>query len=377
MNRMMRALLALVLVAAALASPGTTAPQARADEEVPDEELYGASMYFPVVGENYYTDTFGAPRSGERTHEGVDIMSEKMTPVVAVASGTVGWMQDEQGGNCCALELNHDDGWESWYIHLNNDTIDTDDGLGWGFAPGIERGVHVEAGQLIAYVGDSGNAEEAGSHLHFELHDPDGVVVNPTPHVDAAIVITDPFETPGIPRNDYFRDDNDSVHEADIDKIAELGITKGCNPPINDMYCPGREISRGEMAAFLRRNLELPDAETDYFTDDTDSVFQGDIDALAEVGIAFGCTETEYCPGEPLLRDELAELFVRAYGFENPEGIDFFTDDDGNRFETSINAMAVHEVTLGCNPPENTEYCPDRPLSRAEMASFFVRALDL
>ncbi|MGA9597133.1 MAG: M23 family metallopeptidase [Acidimicrobiia bacterium] len=369
MNGRMRALLAFALVTATLASAGTTAPQARADEE-----LYGASMIFPVVGENYYSDTFGAPRSGGRTHEGVDIMADKMIPVVAVASGTVGWMHDEQGGDCCAMALNHDDGWESWYIHLNNDTPGTDDGLGWGFAPGIESGVHVEAGQLIGYVGDSGNAEEVHSHLHFELHMPDGTVVNPTPQVDAAIRITAPLDSPN---HDAFRDDDNSVHEANINKIAAVGITKGCNPPVNDMYCPEREITRGEMAAFLRRNLDLPDTETDYFTDDTGSVFHADIDALAEAGIGFGCTETEYCPDQPLLRDELAELFVRAYGFEAPNGTDFFVDDDGNQFEASINAMAANEITLGCNPPDNTEYCPARPLTRAEMASFFARALGL
>jgi putative cell wall-binding protein len=113
-------------------------------------------------------------------------MAAKMVPVVAAQSGTVGWMHDERGGNCCAMALRHDDGWESWYIHLNNDTPGTDDGLGWGFAPGIEHGVHVTKGQLIGYVGDSGNAEWTGSHLHFELHDPSGAPVNPYPHLVAA-----------------------------------------------------------------------------------------------------------------------------------------------------------------------------------------------
>ena len=148
MNGMMRALLALVLVAAALAAPGMTAPQARADEE-----LYGASMYFPVVGENYYTDTFGAPRSGGRTHQGVDIMADKMTPVIAVASGTVGWMHNEQGGDCCAMELKHDDGWVSWYIHLNNDTPGTDD-------EPVQRWQQKEV------------EEEEAEHRHDEPHHP-------------------------------------------------------------------------------------------------------------------------------------------------------------------------------------------------------------
>jgi len=148
-------------------------------------------MYFPVVGQVHYSNDYGDPR-GNRTHQGIDIMSDegKGIPVVAVASGEVGWMDDEQGGDCCAMALNHDDGWVSWYIHLNNDTPGTDDGQGWGFAPGIEPGVHVEAGQVIGYVGDSGNAESAPPHLHFELHEPDGSSsgspINPYPHLQAA-----------------------------------------------------------------------------------------------------------------------------------------------------------------------------------------------
>ncbi|MCP3995475.1 MAG: M23 family metallopeptidase [bacterium] len=368
MNGMMRATLALVLIAGALASPSTTAPAEAAEGD------YGATIYFPVVGENHYSDTFGAARSGGRSHHGVDIMAAKMTPVVAVADGTVGWMHNDQGGNCCAMELNHDDGWESWYIHLNNDTPGTDDGQGFGFASGVVPGAHVFAGQLIGWVGDSGNAEWTGSHLHFELHTPSGAVINPTPEVDAAIKLEAPLDTP---YQGSFRDDDFSVHQGNIDKIAAAEITKGCNPPENDLYCPERKITRGEMTAFLRRNLELPDAEEDFFTDDGESIFHADINALAAAGIAFGCTEDEYCPNDPLLREELAELLVLAYGFENPDGTDFFGDDDGNRFEASINAMASNEITLGCNPPDNDQYCPQRELNRAEMASFFVRALGL
>jgi murein DD-endopeptidase MepM/ murein hydrolase activator NlpD len=113
-------------------------------------------------------------------------MADKMTPILAVAPGTVGWVLDEQGGKCCAMALNHDDGWRTWYIHMNNDMLGTDDGMGWGFAPGIVPGVHVEAGQLIGYVGDSGNAETTRPHLHFELQRPDGEVVDPYEHLRAA-----------------------------------------------------------------------------------------------------------------------------------------------------------------------------------------------
>lgn len=160
----------------------------------PAEASETYEMYFPIAGTYRYSDTWGAPRSGGRSHTGTDIIADKMEVVVAVASGTIGWMHDELGGKCCAMALQHDDGWQSWYIHLNNDTPGTDDGQGWGFAPGIAPGVHVEAGQFIGWVGDSGNAEHTISHVHFELHQPDGQKVNPYPHLIAATELDEPID---------------------------------------------------------------------------------------------------------------------------------------------------------------------------------------
>ena len=153
-----------------------------------DEATGIYEMIFPVAGDNDYDDTWGACRGSgcRRSHQGTDIMADKMVPIMAVAAGTVGWVLDQQGGRCCAMAINHDDGWRTWYIHMNNDTPGTDDGMGWGFAPGIEPGVHVEAGQIIGYVGDSGNAETTPPHLHFELQRPDGEEINPYDHLRAA-----------------------------------------------------------------------------------------------------------------------------------------------------------------------------------------------
>ena len=185
-----RLLTALSVLLALLATPGA----AGAQEVDPGNVGEVHDIVFPIVGDHYYSDTWGAPRGGgTRTHEGTDIMADKMVPVVAVADGTVGWMHAEQGGKCCAMALYHDDGWASWYIHLNNDTPGTDDGLGWGFAEGIERGVHVTAGQLIGYVGDSGNAEWTAPHVHFELHRPDGLKINPYPSLVAAQQLVAPL----------------------------------------------------------------------------------------------------------------------------------------------------------------------------------------
>ena len=140
-------------------------------------------LTFPVGGEDIFLADdevlgFGACRDGcARRHEGVDILAPKMTPVYAAADATVYWL----GASCCSVSLQHDDGWQSWYIHLNNDTEGTDDGLGWGIADGIVPGARVTAGQLIGWVGDSGNAEDTTPHLHFELHAPGGIKVDPYP----------------------------------------------------------------------------------------------------------------------------------------------------------------------------------------------------
>jgi hypothetical protein len=324
-------------------------------------------IVFPVQGPNYYTDTFDDCRGGSdcpRRHEATDIMTYgvKGVPVVAAADGVVKWI----GTTCCYLAIDHGGGWATWYIHLNNDTPGTDDGLGWGIADGIEVGTPVSAGQLIGWVGDSGNAESTDPHLHFEIWEGDHRI-NPYPYLliaDGAL-------------SDQFTDDDESVHEADIEKIFAAGITKGCNPPTNDHYCPDQSVTRGQMAAFIRRWLALPGSSSDYYSDDDDNIFEGDINALTEAGIAFGCGPDSYCPDAPLLREEFAEMFTRAFGYTNPDGTDWFIDDDDSRFEAAINALKAADVTKGCNPPDNTRFCPYSPVSRAQLASFFVRALDL
>jgi hypothetical protein len=283
-------------------------------------------------------------------------------PVVAAADGVVDWMSS----SCCAFSLDHGNGWETWYIHLNNDTPGTDDGQGWGIADGIEKGTAVSAGQLIGWVGDSGNAEWTAPHLHFEIKR-DGVPINPYPYLLAAQAKT----------RGQFIDDDYSKHEEDIEKIYAAGITIGCNPPQNSEFCPEDWVSRGQMSAFIRRWFQLPSSEIDYYTDDDGTTFEDDINALTEAGIAFGCETDAFCSDEPLMREEFAEMFVRAFGYTNPDGIDWHVDDDDSVFEDSINALRAAGVTLGCNPPDNTEFCPYRGVEREEMASFFVRALDL
>lgn len=176
-----------------------------------------------------------------------------------------------------------------------------------------------------------------------------------------------------------FGDDNGSVHELNIALLAASEITAGCNPPDNDSFCPDGETTRGEMAAFLVRALDLPASDEDIFTDDEGSVFEGNINALAAAGVTKGCNppeNDEFCPDRSVSRAEMAAFLVRGLSLA-ASADDAFTDDDGSIFESDINSLAAAGITKGCNPPVNDNYCPDGATTRGEMASFLVRALKL
>lgn len=175
-----------------------------------------------------------------------------------------------------------------------------------------------------------------------------------------------------------FSDDNASVHELDIAALAAAGITRGCNPPDNDEFCPDDPTTRGQMAAFLNRALDLDMADQDAFIDDDDSVFEADIDAIAAADITRGCNppdNDEFCPEELVTRGQMAAFLVRALGLP-ASGDDAFVDDDDSVFESDINALAAAGITRGCNPPDNDEFCPDDDVTRGQMASFLVRGLE-
>ncbi len=139
-------------------------------------------LVFPIVGSSYFYAGFGACRDNcTREHHGIDIMTRdwRGLPVVAAQDGTVTSVTYDEGNAGCAVHIRHRDRWETRYLHLNNDTPGSDD-IGFPCpAPGIEPGVKVKAGQIIAYVGDSGNAETTPPHLHFELRTPSGHPVDP------------------------------------------------------------------------------------------------------------------------------------------------------------------------------------------------------
>lgn len=181
------------------------------------------------------------------------------------------------------------------------------------------------------------------------------------------------------PPGDPFVDDNDSVHEGFINALSAAGITQGCNPPSNTLFCPQDLITRAQMASFLQRALDLDPEPTDWFVDDAGSIHQDNINAIAAVGITRGCNpplNDQFCPYEAVTRAQMASFLVRALELA-PASDDAFVDDAGSIHESDINSIAAAGITLGCNPPANDRFCPARPVTRQEMASLLGRALGL
>ncbi|MFQ5555573.1 MAG: hypothetical protein ACE5GC_09440 [Acidimicrobiia bacterium] len=184
-----------------------------------------------------------------------------------------------------------------------------------------------------------------------------------------------------LPPGGSFSDDNGNVHEGSIEAIAAEAITRGCNPPANDLYCPSGTVTRGQMAAFLVRALGLTDNGVgNLFIDDDDSIFETDIDKLGTAAITRGCNppvNDQFCPDGNVTRGQMAAFLVRAFGYSDNGGGNLFIDDNDSIFETDIDKLGTAGVTRGCNPPTNDRYCPNALVQRDQMASFLTRALGL
>lgn len=128
------------------------------------------NLVCPINGFTTFTDTWGAPRSGGRTHQGVDMLAARGTPAVAIESGTILRLGNSSLGGI-TIWLTGVSGDEYYYAHLD------------GWAPGLSVGQSVAAGELVGTVGSSGNASYTVPHLHFELHPGGGSAVNPYPLV--------------------------------------------------------------------------------------------------------------------------------------------------------------------------------------------------
>jgi hypothetical protein len=173
----------------------------------------------------------------------------------------------------------------------------------------------------------------------------------------------------GLGPEGAFPDVAASVHRTNITLIALAGITVGND---DGTYAPEDPVTRGQMAAFLRRTLDLPNVTTDFFSDDEDSIFEGDINAVAAYGIARGFGGN-FAPDDPVTRGQMAAFLNRT--FDLPAGgTTPFTDIATSEFADDIAAIYDAGVTVGTGP---TTFSPDDPVTRGQMASFIARALGL
>ncbi len=140
----------------------------------------------------------------------------------------------------------------------------------------------------------------------------------------------------------------------------------------SDKFCPNGLVTRAQMATFLARALDLPSTHHDYFTDDDGSVHEARINALAASGITAGCASHRFCPNGLVTRAQMATFLARALDLPSAHH-DYFTDDDGSVHEARINALAASGITHGCG---TSTFCPDGRVTRGQMAAFLHRALE-
>ncbi|MEX0880318.1 MAG: S-layer homology domain-containing protein [Thermoanaerobaculia bacterium] len=156
-----------------------------------------------------------------------------------------------------------------------------------------------------------------------------------------------------------------------IEQLSDEGITAGCG---NDNYCPNSPNTRGQMAAFLVRTFDLPVSR---FTDTPPShPFYDFIENLARNGITNGCGGGRYCPASSVTRAQMAVFILKSkYGsayLPPPATGAVFSDVPANAFAASwIEQLAEENITEGCG---NGKYCPNSPVTRAQMAVFLLRA---
>jgi len=139
-------------------------------------------------------------------------------------------------------------------------------------------------------------------------------------------------------------------------------------------FCPNRNATRATAARAVAEMLDLPSSSRRHFSD-VRGTHAGAINALADAGIVVGCAETRFCPNAPLSRAQLASLLERALDDLAPLAGTQFTDLPADYVHTpAINALAEAGITRGC---AIDRFCPTARVTRAQLAAFVVRALHL
>jgi uncharacterized repeat protein (TIGR01451 family) len=202
-----------------------------------------------------------------------------------------------------------------------------------------------------------------GTYTNAAVHDTSDPFAEPATASDSVSVS-------GVPNPTPFQDVNGNMFIGDIEWAYEQGITFGCSsdPPL---FCPKAPVTREQMASFLVRALDLPPPSDDYFFDDEGSIHEADINSLFEANITTGCGKFQYCPTMVVPREQMASFLVRGFEIAGPATGEHFTDDEASVHEGDINILFEAGVTTGCG---GTNFCPSNPVTREQMVAFIHRA---
>ncbi|HEX6220953.1 MAG TPA: S8 family serine peptidase [Acidimicrobiia bacterium] len=175
-----------------------------------------------------------------------------------------------------------------------------------------------------------------------------------------------------------FADTPGNVFYHDILWMSGMDITRGCNPPRNDQFCPDDPVTRSQIAAFFVRALGLDDDSHPGFKDvPGNATFASDISKLATAGVTQGCNPPAndmFCPEDPVTRAQAAAFLAQALGLSENEHAGFADVPANAMFADDIGKLATAGITRGCNPPDNDRFCPEDPLTRGQFAALLHRA---
>jgi len=164
----------------------------------------------------------------------------------------------------------------------------------------------------------------------------------------------------------------------EIGKLSARGVTIGCG---GGNYCPDQVVSREQMAAFIIKALGQSNppapAQPRFLDVPSSSLYYAFIDRMAVLGITSGCGGGNYCPGDPVSREQMAAFIIRALGEPNPptpQQPRFKDVPPSNSFYNFIDRMGALGITSGCG---GGNYCPSASVTRGQMAAFLVRAFSL
>ena len=186
----------------------------------------------------------------------------------------------------------------------------------------------------------------------------------------------------GVDAPGGFADVTGGVHKPAIDALAAMGVFEGTECS-QQMFCPGEEMKRSTMAVWLVRVIdgaEPPAVDESGFADvDFEKWWLAHVERLAELEVTSGCLvdPLRFCPDRSVTRAQMATLLVRAFGLDAADPAGFTdTDTDGDAHAANIDALAAARVTAGC-ATDPLRYCPNKPATRAQMATVLARALGL